>query len=161
MWRIEREDRDAFIDTRRPYVAGMLRELLIAGKPCPDPFLILAREDELESYVQCLLVDGGKAALCEAASGYYATKMGAPRELDLTARSKIVLRRLGFSISTEGNHQLRLELTGDSDFDRIAEVMLSAMFEVYGARASTPLLCRTVEQDVVLEDAEIEEIRPA
>lgn len=105
-----------------------------------ERFLILALARDENSYVQCAFFDEDRRILCEAASGYYNAPEGAPRTAYLPADSIAALAKLGFSTDdSHGNFQRETEIRGRSDFDSVAELLLTALYESYGARLNTKI----------------------
>jgi hypothetical protein len=99
----------------------------------PDRFLIVAIKNFPQRYVQCLFQDNDSKMLCEASSGFYATAPGEPRRLHFTPDKSKVLEQLGFSTEeSEGNYQLMLELGSPPDLLKVADIVLTTLFEVYG-----------------------------
>jgi hypothetical protein len=95
-------------------------------------FIILDRLDAGSSYVQCLFFHSDHAMLCEAASGFYASRGDEPR---LWPSERKALADLGFSKDgSHGNFQRYFTIRSTSQFDTIADVMLRALYEGYGAR---------------------------
>ena len=73
--------------------------------------------------------------LCEASSGFYETKPGAPRTAHLAPAKIAALGRLGFSTDdSRGNFSLDVAVSKEPDFDRTADLILRALYDGYGAR---------------------------
>jgi hypothetical protein len=81
-------------------------------------------------YVQCLLYEGDGKILCEIASGYYES----PRSR-LVAPSQLPrLKALGFSTgASKGNYQHRRVLESDETLADIADLLIRALHDIYGA----------------------------
>ena len=105
-----------------------------------ERFLILALAQSELSYVQCEFFDDDQQMMCEAASGFYAAPKGAPRTAYLPAHSVAALAKLGFSTDdSHGNFQRVVETPDPSDFAAVAEVLLTTLYETYGARLDTKI----------------------
>lgn len=103
-------------------------------------FLILALQKGEVSYVQCAFFDEDRRILCEAASGYYNAPKGAPRTAYLPVDSIAALAKLGFSTDdSHGNFQREMEIRGRSDFNSVAELLLTALYESDGARLKSKI----------------------
>jgi hypothetical protein len=75
-----------------------------------------------------------------ASSGFYFTKPDEPRQLRVKPRKEKILGRLGFSTDgTEGNYQRMIELGTPPDLLKVADLMLTTLYEVYGAQAGIAL----------------------
>ena len=131
--------RDAFIETYRCAVVQILAA--IEGRYSErHRFLILAVAGRTPSYVQCLFMPDRRRVLCEADSGFYATEPEEPRTIFLSAEDKGKLARLGFSLDdSEGNFQQMIDVRAVGAFGGVADVMLGALYDVYGARLDTPI----------------------
>lgn len=72
---------------------------------------------------------------CEASSSFYGFRTGEASE---RRRSEIAidgLRRLGFMGSgSEGNYHQEIDVDMPVDVSKVSEMMLSALYDVYGAR---------------------------
>jgi hypothetical protein len=78
--------------------------------------------------------------LCEASSGFYYDKEGAPRTFFHPPEVPQALGRLGFSTDdTKGNYRMEFEVGARPDFNAIADLILRALHDGYGARAHTRL----------------------
>lgn len=106
----------------------------------PNRFLILAIKNFPQRYVQCLFQEGDSKILCEASSGFYFDKPDEPRQLKVKPRKEKILGRLGFSTDgSEGNYQRMIELGNPPDLLKVADLMLTTLYEVYGAQAGVAL----------------------
>src|SRR5262249_49174338 len=78
--------------------------------------------------------------LCEAASGFYYSKPGEPRTMRLSPEAVAALGQLGFSTDdSAGNFSIEFAVANPPDFNAIADFMLKALHDGYGARAETKL----------------------
>ena len=101
-----------------------------------DRHLIVSKFGSLDRFVQCIFFDDDKRMLCEAASGFYLTRPGQPRRRLVSARALDEIAKLGFSTDdSQGNYSREVETPGPADFVAVANLMLSALFLGYGARA--------------------------
>jgi hypothetical protein len=106
----------------------------------PNRFLVLEIKNFPQRYVQCLFLDKDSKILCEASSGFYFTKPDEPRQLRVKPRKEKILGRLGFSTDgTEGNYQRMIEFGTPPDLLKVADLMLTTLYEVYGAQAGIAL----------------------
>lgn len=80
------------------------------------------------AYVQCVFHDINTRMLCEAASGVYFDKVGAPRTARPTPEAIARLGRLGFSTddSTE-NFSFDVAIPKTPDYPAIADLLLTAL----------------------------------
>ncbi len=122
-----------FVATYRCEVVERL-SMIRANRSTTDRFLVLSLDGVQRGYVQCLFLDDARL-LCEAESGYYADRPGEPRSFRVPPAALAALARLGFATEeTEGNYQRLIEIATPADLEYAAEVMLSALYEGYGAR---------------------------
>jgi hypothetical protein len=102
-------------------------------------FLIVYLGGRPQDYVQCVF-DTRTEMLCEAASGYFDSKPDEPRAYRLPARSIEALGRLGFSTDDSANNfQIWFDVPEPPDLNRIADFILKALHDGYGARAGGKL----------------------
>jgi hypothetical protein len=114
--------------------------MIRADRTPKDRYLILAIKEGPRGYVQCLFVENDSRLLCEAESGFYAQAVGQPRAFRVTPEGIAALARLGFSTDdSEGNYQRLIPLNGADAFAEVADVVLTALFEAYGARLDSKL----------------------
>ena len=106
----------------------------------PDRFIVVALEGYPEAYVQCIFQDNDAKVLCEASSGFFAQLPGQSRRFHVKPRGVLILEKLGFSIDDSGgNYQRMVELGSPPDLVAIADLMLTTLYEVYGAQHATAL----------------------
>lgn len=132
---------ERFLDQYRCPVVDRLERIYAAGDPqkYPDEYLIIDIPPRLETYVQCLFYAKSKL-YCEAASGYFLNRPDKPRTMRLPANAVDALGRLGFSTDdSKGNFGIYLDIAEPPDFTAIAELMLKALHNAYGAEADTKL----------------------
>lgn len=105
-----------------------------------DRFIAVTAPRHRHGYVQCMFAERRSLLYCEASSGFYYDKEGAPRTQWL-ARDKIeALSRLGFSTDdSKGNFSLENPLGPRPDFNALADLILQALHDSYEARAETKL----------------------
>jgi hypothetical protein len=104
-----------------------------------DNFLIIDFPDHPQDYVQCVF-DSRTKMLCEASSGYFYDPPDKPRTYRLPASAIAALGRLGFSTDdSAGNFRIWLDVADPPDFNHIADFMLRALHDGYGARANMNL----------------------
>jgi hypothetical protein len=122
-------------------VVDRLERIYAAGDPKkhPNEYLIIDIPPHPETYVQCVFYAQRKV-YCEAASGYFLDTPDKPRTMRLPASAVDALGRLGFSTDdSKGNFSLDLDIAEPPDFNAIAELMLRALHDAYGAEADTRL----------------------
>lgn len=100
-----------------------------------DRFVVVEVKGGNQQYVQCLLLEDNKQMLCEAASGFYGVKKGEARD-EVLMSNLAILEAAGFDTdSSEGNFQKLLVISQPrGDFDRVADLMLGLLYDIYGAR---------------------------
>jgi hypothetical protein len=116
-------------------------EVYSAGDPSDvqDAFLIIDFPDRPHDYVQCAF-DAPTKMYCEAASGFYDDLPSVPRSRHLPPASIAALGQLGFSVDdSAGNFSTSFDVADPPDFNRIADFMLKALHDGYGARANMEL----------------------
>ncbi len=105
-----------------------------------DRFLALTVPEHPHGYVQCMFFDRRKEMLCEASSGFYYDKPGTERTMYLAPEAVAALGRLGFSTDdSQGNFSIEFPVADPPDLNAIADLMLKALHDGYGARADTKL----------------------
>jgi hypothetical protein len=122
-------------------IVDRLERIYAKGDPerFPDEYLIVDLPGLPEHYVQCLFYKRGKL-YCEAASGFFLDAPDKPRTMHLSDSAVAALAQLGFSTDdSHGNFSLDREVTEPPDFRSIADLMLKALHDGYGARADTEL----------------------
>src|SRR5579872_4095859 len=131
----------AFQAQYRCAVVDRLARIYAHGNPAVDysRFIAIAVPEHPHGYVQCLFHDNERRILCEASSGYYLNKLDEPRFYQ-SAATIGALARLGFSTDdSDGNFQIDLPVAEPPDFNKIADFMLRALHDGYGARAESKL----------------------
>jgi hypothetical protein len=132
--------RELLIQCRCP-VVDRLEHIYATGDPSDtkDKFLVIDFPDRDQDYVQCIF-DARTRMLCEASSGFYYDPPGKPRTYHLSASAIAALGRLGFSTDdSAGNFQIEFDVTDPPDLNAIADFMLKALHDGYGARADMKL----------------------
>jgi hypothetical protein len=132
---------ERFLAQYRCPVVDRLERIYAAGDPEKhrDKYLIIDIPPHPETYVQCIFYAQHKL-YCEAASGYFLDAPDEPRTMRLPASAVDALGRLGFSTDdSKGNFALDLDIADAPDFNAIAELMLTALHDAYGANADTRL----------------------
>ncbi len=105
-----------------------------------DRFLAVTLVAHPHGYVQCMFVDNRTKILCEASSGYHYDKAGAPRTFFLPRSAIEALGKLGFSTNdSRGNFRYEADIGAPPDFNAIADLILTALHDGYGARAGETL----------------------
>ena len=128
------DDLGAFLDTYQCSLAGLITKILVHRQSDDqDRFIVLALPGPKASYVQCAFDHKNREGLCEASSGWWNNSWEKPHfssvELD-------ALRQLGFSTDgSHGNFQRQMRFPpGGPDPYLVARMLLSALYESYGAR---------------------------
>lgn len=105
-----------------------------------DRFLAVTLPEHPHGYVQCIFFDSRRKILCEASSGFYFDPPGRTRTFRLSREAVAALGALGFSTDdSQGNFRLERELGAQPDFNALADLMLKALHDGYGARAESKL----------------------
>lgn len=123
-------------------VVNRLERIYERGDPAAhrNRFIAVTEPKHPHGYVQCIFHDHRRQALCEASSGFYYDKPGMPRTFRLPAEPLAALERLGFSTDdSAGNFRLELEVAESPNFNAIADLILTALHDGYGARADSAL----------------------
>ena len=131
-----------YLEKYRCPVADRLQRLYEAGDPAQDHdrFIVVTLLEHKHGYVQCLFHDHETMMLCEAASGFYYDKPGAPRTMHLPADKIAALARLGFSTDDRaGNFRRDVPVAQPPDFGAIADLILKALYAGYDARLDKTL----------------------
>lgn len=123
-------------------VVDLLERIYAHGDPSShaNRFLAITHLDHPHGYVQCMFFQNRTRLLCEASSGFYLTPEGQSRSFWLAHDAVAALGRLGFSTDDrQGNFRLEREIGDRPDFNAIADLMLRALHDGYGARADSRL----------------------
>lgn len=105
-----------------------------------DRFLAVTLVPHPHGYVQCMFIANRTRILCEASSGYYYNADGAPRTFFLPTDAVAALGKLGFSTDdSKGNFRYEAEIAAPPDLNAIADLILTALHDAYGARAGETL----------------------
>ena len=132
---------DLLVQYRCP-VVDRLEQIYAAGDPASSlhRFLVIEVPHVMQAYVQCKFHDNNTKLYCEAASGFYYDGPGAPRTFHHPPSAVAALGRLGFSTDdTAGNFNVDLDVADPPNFNTLADFMLKALHDGYGARASDDL----------------------
>lgn len=105
-----------------------------------DRFLAVTLAGHPHGYVQCMFIASRTGILCEASSGYHYNRDGAPRTYFLPRDAIAALGKLGFSTDdSRGNFRYEADIDSPPDFNAIADLILTALHDAYGARAGATL----------------------
>jgi hypothetical protein len=129
------DDRDTFVSTYQCSIVDVLGRIR-AHKGGKDRYLILAGRDNPAGYVQCLFHDEDQGLYCEAASGWWENVDHHP-SLHFSPDQMAMLAKLGFS--TDGSHGNFKQDGRARDDEKIADLMLTALYSIYDARLSTQI----------------------
>jgi hypothetical protein len=136
---------DSFHDLLVNYhceVVNRLEQIFRAGDPSKDRdrFIAITVPGRADNYVQCIFHDHETALYCEAASGYWHDKQGAPRTFHQPRRTIEGLARLGFDTDdSKGNFSIELPVARPPDFNAAADFILRALHDGYEARGDMQL----------------------
>ena len=98
-------------------------------------FVILSPEAHISNFVQCIFFENDTKAICEAASGWYLSKPGEPRETMHTPDTIDALAKIGFDTGVaEGNFNLQTAARTDADVQSLVTLMLTSLFHGFGVR---------------------------
>jgi hypothetical protein len=132
---------DLLVQYRCP-VVDRLEQIYVSGNPASSHgrFLAITVPHAAQAYVQCLFHDNNRKVYCEAASGFYDAGPGAARTFHQPADVITALGRLGFSTDdSAGNFRIDRDLADPPDFNALADFILKALHDGYGARADMTL----------------------
>jgi hypothetical protein len=143
LWAQDAASLETFLNQYRCSVVDRLERIYAKGDPVthPDKYLIVHIPPRQEHYVQCIFYAPGKV-YCEAASGFFFEPSGQPRTMYLPPDAIGALGRLGFSTDdSNGNFKIEFDVADPPNFNVIADLMLKALYDGFGARADTELAC--------------------
>lgn len=138
--------RDSFHDLQLAYRCEIVRRLeriYSTGNPASDydRFIAVTVPNRAQAYVQCLFHDNNTKIYCEAASGFWAGGKGKPRTFYQPPETVAALARLGFdSDDSAGNYKHDRAIATPPDFNQLADFILRALHDGYGARDTTRLI---------------------
>lgn len=129
-----------FVETYQCSLAGLIAKIE-AKRNDPDEqdrFIVLALPGPKASYVQCAFDRHDREGLCEASSGWWNNSWEKPH---FDSGQLAALTRLGFSTDgSHGNFQEQMHFPpGGPEPYALASLMLSALYEGYGARKDMPI----------------------
>jgi hypothetical protein len=136
---------DSFADLQAAYrcdVVRRLEQIYAAGDPKRDlnRYLAISLAAQPNAYVQCIFHDHGSRVHCEASSGFWTAKKGQPRTFHLPPRAVAALGKLGFDTDgSAGNFNFDQVVDRSANFHPLADLMLRALHDGYGARSTTRL----------------------
>jgi hypothetical protein len=136
---------DSFLDLQAAYrceVVRRLERIYATGDPRIDlnRYLAISLSGKPNAYVQCIFHNTRSRVHCEASSGFWATKEGQPRTFYLPPRAIAALAKLGFDTDdSAGNFSIDQAVEKSSNFGALADLMLRALHDGYGARANMKL----------------------
>ena len=111
-----------------------------SGDPASDRNRYLVATLPDGHYVQCMIHDHTAKFYCEAASGFFEAKEGETRTAYLPKAAIAGLARLGFSTDDRrGNFSLDRAIGNSPDYRALADLILSALYVAYDARAAMDL----------------------
>lgn len=119
-----------------------LEQIHASGDPAQDRdrFIAITVPGHAHGYVQCIFHDSQTGLYCEAASGYWFDQEGGPRTFRQPPEAIAALARLGFDTDdSQGNFSIDLPLAPRPDFNALADFMLRALHDGYGARGEMQL----------------------
>jgi len=125
---------DEFVATYQCSLAGLIAKIHAHNLPeDQDRFIVLSLPGPFAAYVQCAFGNKDREGLCEASSGWWNNSWEKPQ---FSAAQLSALAQLGFStIVKKGNFKQQMHFPADGpDPYALASLMLSALYEGYGAR---------------------------
>ena len=125
---------DDFVATYQCSLAGLIAKIHAHKQPTDqDRFIVLALPGSTAAYVQCAFDRHDHEGLCEASSGWWNNSWEKPH---FAPAQLSALAQLGFSTNgSHGNFQRQMNFPTDGpDPYALANLMLSALYEGYGAR---------------------------
>jgi len=137
--------RDSYHDLLVVYrceVVHRLERVYVSGNPANDRdrFIAVTVPGHPHGYVQCIFHDHQTGLYCEAASGFWYDKPGTPRTFHQPPAAIAALARLGFDTDdSKGNFKIDFPVAAPPDFNAIADFILRALHDGYGARADSNL----------------------
>lgn len=115
--------------------------LLKARKGAKDRFIIVSLKLHPDHFTQCMFHPDGMRVLCEASSGFFSRQRLGSKGYTPTAETVTALGQLGFSTDMrKGNFQREMEATTIPQISAIADLLLSSLYNGYGARAFSPII---------------------
>lgn len=139
---------DSFHDLQVAYrceVVRRLERIYTTGDPASqrNRFIAITMSNNRGNYVQCMFHDNNSGVYCEAASGYWQTKEGAVRTAYQPPATIRAFAQLGFDTDdAKGNFNVDRDVGKPADFNAIADFILRALHDGYGARADMRLQFR-------------------
>lgn len=129
-----------FVETYQCSLAGLIAKIAAHhDKPKEQGrFIVLALPGPIASYVQCAFGNRDRDGLCEASSGWWNNSREKPH---FDPAELAGLARLGFSTNgAHGNFRQQMHFPPDGPEPyALASLMLSALYEGYGARKDMPI----------------------
>jgi hypothetical protein len=134
---------NSFTDLQATYrceVVRRLEQIYATGDPRIDlnRYLAISLRATPNAYVQCIFHDNQSRVYCEASSGFWGPR--GPRRLQLSTRAVAALAKLGFDTDgSAGNFKFDRDVDKSANFHPLADIMLRALHDGYGARSHTQL----------------------
>jgi len=129
-----------FVETYQCSLAGLIAKIeAYHGKSDEqNRFIIQSLHGPPARYVQCAFDNREREGLCEASSGWWNNSWEQPH---IGTAERAALARLGFSTDgSHGNFQQPLHVPpGGPEPYALASLMLSVLYDVYGARKDVPI----------------------
>jgi hypothetical protein len=132
----------ALLEVYRCEVVHRLEQIYAAGDPAStrNRYIAVSVPGRMQAYVQCMFHDRESKLYCEAASGFYFDKKDVPRTFHQPPETVAALARLGFSVDDlAGNFKIDFEVADPPDFNAMADFILRALYDGYGARGNMNL----------------------
>jgi hypothetical protein len=123
-------------------VLRRLELIYAAGDPRSDldRYLVITLSANEDAYVQCRFRVNRSRVNCEGSSGFWSAKKGEPRRFRLPPRAVAALARLGLDTDdSAGNFSIDRVIDGPADFHPLADLVLRALHDGYGARSTMKL----------------------
>lgn len=134
--------RSAFMARYRCPLVAALQEIHRTGpvETSRNRFVSLAMTGLFQRYVQCIFIDDDTAMFCEASSGAYGTGKFSLVRFVPTEETQNTLNGLGFTQDDpEKNFSQTVPLGSPPDVRVAADLMLTTLYEAYGARRDIDL----------------------
>jgi hypothetical protein len=133
---------DEFVGAYRCMIVEQLLAIHEHGNPSKSDnrYFIVAMTHSPQRFVQCIFHDIDTIIFCEASSGRYGPRAGQPKTFETTPETDAALKRLGFSEpSGVANYEQEFPLGDPPDLESIAKLLLTTLYDVYGARDGTAM----------------------
>lgn len=133
---------EEFLERYHCEVTARLQILYGRNEPL-NRYITIGVRGNSDKFVQCLFEDDNSGVLCEAASGFYSAKAGEPRRFSLDQAGRAKVKAFGFyDDDSTGNFSQIIGVNSAAKLPVLAHMMLSVLYDVYGAHAKSELWIR-------------------